>query len=103
MTQSNANVAEYLLGGKEASRAALQFVQQDYTYGMLQSAATTIADYLLDLGAAKGDRAILLGENSFFWVAAYLGVMRAGLLRIARCRDSGSRSAALLSHRDRTG
>ncbi len=80
MTQSSANVAEYLLAGKEASRVALQFVQQDYTYGMLQSAANTIADYSLQLGAAKGDRAILLGENSFFWVAAYLGTMRAGLV-----------------------
>ena len=87
MTSRSTNVADYLLEGKEASRIALQFVQQDCTYGRLQSAATAIANYLLEIGAVKGDRAILLSENSFFWVAAYLGIMRAGLVAVPLPRD----------------
>lgn len=79
MTSQHTNVADYLLEGKETSRTALHFVQQDYTYGRLQSAATQVANYLLETGAEKGDRAVLLGGNSFFWVAAYLGTLRAGL------------------------
>lgn len=87
MTSQRANVADYLLKSKEVSRIALQFVQQDYTYGRLQSAATAIANYLLEIGAVKGDRAIVLGDNSFFWVAAYLGIMRAGLVAVPLPRD----------------
>ena len=31
-------------------------------------------------GARRGDRVLLIGDNSFFWVAAYLGILRAGLV-----------------------
>ncbi len=32
------------------------------------------------MGAKKSDRVLLISENSAFWVAAYLGMMRAGLV-----------------------
>src|SRR6185369_13522221 len=41
-----------------------------------------IAAFLRRAGAQKGDRALIIGENGFFWVAAYLGVMREGLVSI---------------------
>jgi acyl-CoA synthetase (AMP-forming)/AMP-acid ligase II len=82
MTQPCANVVDYLLEGKDPDRVALQFLLRDYSYGELQSAVAIVADYLLQTGHAKGDRVILLGDNSFFWVAAYLGIMRAGLVSV---------------------
>ena len=32
----------------------------------------------LQMGGQKGDRVILVSENTFFWVATYLGVLKAG-------------------------
>lgn len=75
-----ANVSAFLLDGKDPGRIALRTIDADYTYGDLVFALDEIAEYLVNAGARKGDRAILLGENSFFWVAAYLGILRAGLV-----------------------
>jgi long-chain acyl-CoA synthetase len=77
---SNVNVADFLLGSKEPSRVALRFVESDYTYGDLQFVSYKIAEYLIRAGARKGDRAVILSENSFFWVAAYLGILRSGMV-----------------------
>ena len=75
-----ANVSGFLLDGKDPGRIALRTVDADYCYGDLESARDDIAEYLAKAGARKGDRAIVLGENSFFWVTAYLGILRAGLV-----------------------
>jgi len=74
------NVAEYLLDGKAASRVALATLEATYTYGDLRTAATDVAAYLLKSGAQKGDRALLVSENGFFWAVAYLGILKAGLV-----------------------
>jgi acyl-CoA synthetase (AMP-forming)/AMP-acid ligase II len=74
------NVAAFLLDGQDPSRFALQMIDQAHTYGDLQSASSNVAKYLADTGAQKGDRALLVGDNSLFWVAAYLGILRAGLV-----------------------
>jgi acyl-CoA synthetase (AMP-forming)/AMP-acid ligase II len=55
-------------------------LHKDYSYGELQSASADVANYLVAAGSKKGDRVILVSENSFFWVAAYLGTLRAGLV-----------------------
>jgi long-chain acyl-CoA synthetase len=80
MDPSFQNVAEYLLDGKVASREALATLEETYTYGDLRLAATDVAKYLVREGGVKGDRALLVSENGFFWVAAYLGILRAGLV-----------------------
>lgn len=82
MIRSSVNVTDYLLESKEPDRLALQFLSHDISYGRLKSATEVVADYLLRSGASKGDRVVLLGDNSFFWVAAYLGIMRAGLVAV---------------------
>ncbi len=74
------NVAEFLLDGKDPRRCALKFLDQEVTYGDLQENTGAIAKALLTFGARKDDRVILAGDNSAFWVAAYLGIMRAGLV-----------------------
>ena len=74
------NIYRYLLEGKEESNsAALLTPDRTYTYGELARAATAISELLVQSGSRKGDRALLLADNGFFWVAAYLGVLRAGL------------------------
>ncbi|HTR22542.1 MAG TPA: AMP-binding protein [Terriglobales bacterium] len=80
MNTRSQNVAEYLLDGKVASHIALATLEASYTYGDLRTAATDVAKYLLKWGARKGDHALLVSENGFFWVAAYLGILKAGLV-----------------------
>lgn len=84
---ASANVAEYLLSGKPSDRVALRMLNRDHTYGELQEAAAAIAGHLVNIGLAKGDRAILLGDNSLFWVAAYLGTLQAGIVSVPLAID----------------
>jgi len=80
MTSPAHNVAQYLLEGKDPSRDALLTLQGAHTYGELTSAAHDVAGYLLQAGGAKGDRVLLASDNGLFWVAAYLGILRAGMV-----------------------
>ena len=80
MTSSNSDVAGFLLNGKDPERTALRLVDREHSYGDLQHAASEVSSYLLQLAGQKGDRVLLVGDNSFFWVAAYLGILRAGLV-----------------------
>lgn len=80
MNYSHTNVADYLLNGKDAARIALCSTNEEYTYGQLRSATAQIASYLAELGCRKGDRAVLISDNSLFWVATYMGILRSGLV-----------------------
>jgi acyl-CoA synthetase (AMP-forming)/AMP-acid ligase II len=80
MDLDNKNAAAFLLDHSDPSRLALRTVEGDYNYGGLQSASSSVADYLKQTGARKGDRVLLIGDNSLFWVAAYLGTLRTGLI-----------------------
>ena len=77
---NSANVSNFLLAGKQPDRVALWHGRAQHTYGELQRAVEAVAGYLLESGGQKGDRVILLSDNSLFWVASYLGVLRAGLV-----------------------
>ena len=74
------NVYDYLLEGKPDASPALLMLQGEKSYGELRSAARAVARFIVESGGVKGDRAIVLAENGPFWVAAYLGVLRAGLV-----------------------
>src|SRR5579875_452915 len=74
------NVAEFLLEGKEDGRRALLVPGRDYSYGELRDATHNLANALVNAGGQKGDRVVLAADNSFFWVAAYLGTLQAGLV-----------------------
>jgi len=76
------NVANFLIGGKDPGRLALRLLKRDHTYGELHSATEQVAQYLSAVGAHAGDRALVIADNSLFWVAAYLGIMRAGLVSV---------------------
>ena len=75
-----ANVTNFLLDGKDPSRVALRMIDRDHTYGELRSASLDVASYLTLRGGRKGDRVLLVSDNSLFWVAAYLGALQAGMV-----------------------
>ncbi len=74
------NAAEFLLAGKQKNRVALSTPEGEFSYSHLQSGASEFAARLLDAGCVRGDRVLLLGSNSFHWVVAYLGTLKAGLV-----------------------
>lgn len=75
---SSGNVADFLLAGKGADQLALLLIGGMHTYGELEAAANEVAECCAETPSAKGDRVLLIGENSLFWIAAYLGILRAG-------------------------
>ena len=74
------NVFDYLLEGKSASAPALLTLKGQHTYGELCTSALAIAAFLAKAGGKRGQRAILVADNGIFWAAAYLGIIRAGLV-----------------------
>jgi long-chain acyl-CoA synthetase len=76
------NVVDYLMESKTASDIALLTPIGDYSYEDLQRAVDATARFLLNSGVREGDRILLLAENSFFWVASYLGTLRAGCVAV---------------------
>ncbi len=90
MDSTVTNVAQYLIEGKDPQRVALQFLQANYTYGTLTAHADHVAGYLLAVGARKGDPVLLISDNSFFWVACYVGILQAGLVCVPIAANSRS-------------
>jgi acyl-CoA synthetase (AMP-forming)/AMP-acid ligase II len=76
------NTSDYLLAAAAADRLALVDGEQRYTYGELRAAAGTLAAELAALELSPGSRVGVLGPNSFFWVAAYLAIMKLGLVAV---------------------
>jgi len=80
VTGTSSNVTEFLLHGKDSGGIALQFLQGPVSYGELQRRTDQAAQWVLQRCGKKGDRVILISDNSLFWVVAYLGILRAGLV-----------------------
>ena len=74
------NVAAFLLHNGRPDQVALLAGDCSHTYGDLARAAQKLSNHLLQLGCAKGDRFVLIGENSLFWVVAYCALLAAGLV-----------------------
>jgi len=74
------NVVDYLLADKPQDRVALCTLRGDFTYHDLQVASLEFAKLLVRKGCCKGDRVVILGNNTFHWVAAYFGILRAGMV-----------------------
>ena len=76
------NVAELILAG--GADAAPALIQGDalMTHGELRQRVASLADGFRARGLAKGDRVGIWSENSFFFVTAYLGIIRAGLVAV---------------------
>lgn len=78
---SCANVADYLLEGKPADAVALRMLDRDCSYGELEQTVRQVVRALTQT-ASRGDRVLVIGENSQFWVSAYLGTIKAGLVSV---------------------
>ena len=91
MISTEMNVRDYLLAGQDPLRIALRFPHTCHSYGALTTHTDYVAAYLLRRGIRKGDRVLLIGDNSFFWVACYLGIMQAGLVCVPIAASSQSR------------
>lgn len=92
------NVAEFLLRGKDAARVALSTIDRNYTYEELRSASEAVSQYLIREGGHKGDRVVLVADNSFFWVAAYLGVLKTGFVCVPLPATIGSADFSYILH-----
>lgn len=70
------NTADYLLENANPDAAALISGDTPVTYRDLKARASRVARALLQAGLQPGDRVGLLGNNSVFWVAAYLAILK---------------------------
>jgi acyl-CoA synthetase (AMP-forming)/AMP-acid ligase II len=76
------NVAESMLNVGDDTAVALVAPEEVLTFSELRRRAGKVALALQARGHAKGERIGILAENSPFFVAAYLGVIRAGLVAV---------------------
>jgi acyl-CoA synthetase (AMP-forming)/AMP-acid ligase II len=82
MSGTPTDVATFLLERGSPGRIALRFADGEYSYATLRQRVDDVARAIVGMGAPPGARALLIDENSFFQVVAYLGVMRAGLAAV---------------------
>ena len=76
------NTADYLLECGRPDDPALIGNKKTHTYRDLKEAAGRVAAELAASGIQPGDRVGLLGNNSFFWAAAYLATMKLGAVAV---------------------
>lgn len=74
----NQNTSDYLLAHGAAHDIALVDAGRRYTYGDLRSAAATLVADPAVRQLPAGSRIGILAPNSFFFIAAYLAVMKSG-------------------------
>jgi long-chain acyl-CoA synthetase len=80
------NTADYLLQAGFApgneGRLAILTNNERYTYGELKQACSRMAGELLRIGVQAGDRVGILSDNSVFWVASYLAILKIGAVAV---------------------
>ncbi|MBN2299205.1 MAG: acyl--CoA ligase [Deltaproteobacteria bacterium] len=64
--------------GKAAGKTALLNGENTSTYQEIESLADKVSSLLLDSGLSKGDRVLMIMENSLESVASYYGILKAG-------------------------
>jgi long-chain acyl-CoA synthetase len=76
------NTADYLLEKCNPDSIALINGINQYTYNDLKTAAGRMVGELMRAEVQPGDRVGLLGNNSFFWVASYLAILKLGAVAL---------------------
>lgn len=77
------NAGEYMLGAEVGSdQPALVEAQRIVTYGELRAATSQWMAALAEQGEARGARCLLIADNSSAWVAAYLAILKSGLVAV---------------------
>lgn len=57
------------------------------TYGQVNAAADQLAAFLVNRSVLKGDRVVILMENSFEYIVAYYGILKAGGVAVPLSTD----------------
>ena len=82
-------------------KPAVWFNQQWMVYSQLDAKANQLANYLVSRGVKRGDRIAILLENSFEYVIAYYGVLKAGAVTVELNTDILAEDLLyLLNHSD---
>ena len=68
---------------KYPERKAAWYKDKWKTFAELEVMANKVGNYLKEQGIRRGDRVALLYENSFDYVAAYYGILKAGAVTVA--------------------
>lgn len=76
------NLYDYLLAGRDPTAAAIVSRKESVTYGDLAAAADRMAGALHAADVAVGDRVGILADNSAFWVATYLAILKIGAVAV---------------------
>jgi acyl-CoA synthetase (AMP-forming)/AMP-acid ligase II len=80
------NTADYLLKAafepENDNRPVILANGQSHTYGELKQACSRMAGELLSIGVEAGDRVGILSDNSIFWVASYLAILKIGAVAV---------------------
>ncbi len=76
------NLAAQLLSAGEAGAPALFHGESVCRYGELRARVDQCARRLLAGGTSKGERVAIIAESGFFFVVAYLGIIRAGMVAV---------------------
>jgi len=83
------NISDLILSQGDPASPAILHKEVVVTYAGLRHRVSEAARRLLSSGHAEGDRVGIFSENSPFFVAAYLGIMRAGLVAVPFQTDIG--------------
>ncbi len=76
------NTADYLLQYADDHHIAIIWNGRSYTYQELKTAAGAVLKSLLLSGVKPQDRVGLMGENSLFWAAAYLAILKLNAIAV---------------------
>jgi len=68
-------------------KTALIYGDVRATYEEINTKANAVAQWLLDQGISKGDRVVLLLENSLEYVVSYYGTLKAGAVAVPMSTD----------------
>lgn len=93
------NVVDYLMDNTATSDdVVLLAPDSQHSYGELRQACDAIANSLIRSGLRKGDRVLLLADNSFFWIACYLGTLRAGCVSVPLTPGASAEDLKFILH-----
>ncbi len=86
MIQMDVNLIHQFLersADKYPEKEAVWHKEQWMTYARLETSANKVGNYLRESGIQRGDRVALLHENSFDYIIAYYGILKAGAVTVA--------------------
>lgn len=89
---------------KYPDKQAVWYRDQWMTFGEIEQKSNQVARFLIKNGLRRGERVSILYENSFDYICAYYGILKAGGVTVELNTDQTEESLAyLLSHSDSVG